>query len=308
MKKLILILLLLILVIGAASNTKLRNDFISLFYYSPCDTPIVYSIGTIDPRFNVTSEELLEDSKVAANIWNTTQSKQLFVYKPNSNFTINMVYDSRQALTSQINQLDTSLKQKQGAIDPKIAEFKKKQADFEQKVNDLNSQIEYWNSRGGAPEEEYDKLQASQKSLQEEADALNQEGKSLGQSAQEYNLNAQKLNNTINNYQQVLQNKPEEGLYEQDGSERKISIYIDISQNEFLHTLTHEMGHALGLNHNSNPKSIMYPQTTTTLEPSPEDVESLQKICVKRTVFEVAINRLNDVANILRMKLQGNER
>lgn len=305
MKRKIFILILLIAIAGGFANRTLRDDFVNLFYYSPCDTPIAYSIGIIDSRFNVTSEELLEDSKVAANIWNSTQNKQLFVYKPDSQFTINMVYDSRQALTSQINDLDNSLKQKQGAIDPKIAEFKKKQADFEQRVNTLNSQIQYWNSRGGAPKDEYDRLQSSQKSLQNEAEELNAEGKSLGQSAQEYNLNAKKLNNTINNYQQVLQYKPEEGLYEQNGNKRKISIYIDISKNEFLHTLTHEMGHSLGLDHNSNPQSIMYPQTTTVLEPSAEDIESLRKVCMKRTIFEEALDRINDISNIIKQRLEN---
>lgn len=276
------------------------------FSYSPCDTPIPYSIGTIDSRFKVSSDELLTDTKIAANVWNATQNKPLFVYDPNSKFTINLVYDSRQALTSQIDRLNSDLKQKQGSIDPKIAAFKQQQADFEKKVADLNSQIQYWNSQGGAPREVYDKLVATQKSLQAEAKDLNAQAQELGQSTEEYNLNAQQLNQTLDSYKQVLQYQPEEGLYEQRGLERKISIYIDISQDEFLHTLTHEMGHALGLDHNNNPESIMFPQTTTVLEPSVDDKTEIDAICKKRNIIDIFRERFSETITILksRMKFQ----
>lgn len=294
----------LIIAFLAAFTSSGRSLFEKIVYYSPCDWPISYSIGSIDTRFHVTPDELLTDTKAAANIWNTTENKQLFVYDPKSTFTVNMVYDSRQALTSQITKLNTDLKEQQGAIDPKIEAFKKKQANFEARVNELNKQVQYWNSRGGAPKDEYDKLIAQQKELQTEAQSLNAEAESLGQSTQEYNLNAQKLNNTIDNYKQVLQYKPEEGLYEQGGSKRKISIYIDISKDEFLHTLTHEMGHALGLDHNSNPQSIMYPQTTNVLLPSNDDISALNEICRKRTIFEVIYNRIQLVVDTLRDRMQ----
>ncbi len=307
MKKLWIFVVLVLSIVGFVGlTTQGRQLFDKIIYYSPCDTPITYSIGTIDKRFNVTPEELLTDAKAATNIWNATQNKQLFVYDPTSTFTINMVYDSRQALTSEITKLNSDLKQKQGDIDPKIAAFKKKQQDFEAKVNDLNKQVQYWNSRGGAPKEEYDKLISQQKALQAEAGSLNEEAQSLGQSTQEYNLNAQKLNQTIDNYKQVLQYRPEEGLYEQEGAKRKISIYIDISKDEFLHTLTHEFGHALGLDHNNDEKSIMYPQTTTILTPTSTEIAELSNICKKRTVFEVAVMRIKELMQILqeRMKTQ----
>lgn len=274
-----------------------------IVYFSPCDRPITYSIGTIDTRFQVTPDELLTDAKVAANVWSASQNRQLFEYDPKSTFTINMVYDSRQALTSEITKLNSDLKQKQGDIDPRITAFKKEQEDFEVRVSQLNKQVQYWNSRGGAPKDEYDKLVSQQKELQAEGQNLNEEALALGQSTQEYNLSAQKLNQTIDNYKQVLQFKPEEGLYEQEGSKRKISIYIDISKDEFLHTLAHEMGHSLGLDHNNNEASIMYPQTTTILEPSHDDISALNDICKKRTVFEIAYSRIQQFVQIIQERM-----
>ena len=304
MKKAYLAVAALILIaLGYLFRIQLLAFASPVVYYSPCDTPIAYSIGSIDSRFNVTKDELLVDAKTAANVWNTTQNKQLFSYDPKSTFTINMVYDDRQALTSKITEMNSNLKQKQGEIDPKIAAFKAQQMDFEKRVSALNERIAYWNSKGGAPKEEYDKLTSEQKGLQSEAAELNATAKALGQSANEYNSSAQVLNKTIGDYQEVLQYKPEEGLYEQDGRKKKISIYIDISQEEFLHTLTHEMGHALGLDHNSDATSIMYPQTTNILSPSKADLSALNAICEKKLITEVAVNRIREIILVLSERL-----
>lgn len=285
-------------------RVQLLSAASGFYLYSPCDTPIQYSIGTIDDGFSTTKEQLLEDAKKASKIWSDTQGKQLFAYNPESKFTINMVYDDRQALTSQITEMNGNLKEKQSQIDPQIEDFKKRQVEFEKKVTDLNSQIQYWNEHGGAPKEEYEKLLTRQEELKKEAAALNADARSLGQSTEEYNQNAKKLNNTIDTYEQVLENKPEEGLYEQEGSKKSISIYIDISHDEFLHTLTHEMGHALGLDHNSGKESIMYPQTTKILVPSNKDIEALNQICMKRPLHEVFLNRASEVMQVLQKRFQ----
>ncbi|MDO8269356.1 MAG: matrixin family metalloprotease [Candidatus Levybacteria bacterium] len=305
MKKIIVIVA---LILGLASlgiffRKESEEAFKNVFYYSPCDAPLEFTIGSIDSRFQVTRAELLADSRAAANIWSNTQGKQLFVYKPDAALKINMVYDDRQELTSKINDLDSDLKQKQGEIDPKIAAFKKKQSEFENRVNSLNEKISYWNSKGGAPKEEYDKLVAEQKSLKSEAAILNATAEELGQSTLEYNAGAQKLNQTIDDYKEVLEFKPEEGLYEQDGSEKSISIYIDVNASEFLHTLAHEMGHALGLDHQNDPKAIMYPQTTTILSPTQVEVAQLSEICKKRTIFEVALTRFQEIIEVLKERV-----
>lgn len=305
MKRLLIFSIIFVFVIsvGLLYQKPLTTFAYNVIYYSPCDNPIPYSIGSIDSRFNITKDELLKDTQRAAAIWGDTQKKPLFVHDGVSNLTINMVYDSRQALTSKITDLNSDLKAKQGTIDPQITAFKKNQVEFEQKVSSLNSRIQYWNSKGGAPKDEYDKLIAEQKSLQAEAASLNETARTLGQSTDQYNLSAQQLNQTIGDYQTVLLTKPEEGLYEQNGEKRTISIYIDIDKNEFLHTLTHEMGHALGLSHNSDVNSLMYPQTTAMLEPTAADTSELDGICMKRTVFEVGYKKVLEVFNAIQERL-----
>lgn len=307
MKKILLFLTAAILIIFPllVFRSQVESAFSRVYFYSPCDTPITYSIGKIDAGFNTTHEELLEDSKIAANIWNRTQNKTLLKYDPKSEFTVNLVYDTRQELTSKIDELATELEQKQNEIDPKIEDYKKRQLVFEQAVKELNDDISYWNEKGGAPKEEYESLIARQDELKNQAQSLNAEARSLGQETNEYNTNARALNSTIDDYKGVLVTKPEEGLYEQDGDIRKISIFIDVSHDEFLHTLTHEFGHALQLEHNTDKSSIMYPQTSASLTPSKTEIEELDKICEKKALPELFSERLKLVASLLRERFNN---
>lgn len=287
--KLLLMVLALVLVLEVQAN---RQELVELVSFSPCDTPILYHLGTVDPRFKISQQSLLSDIDAAGQIWATVHGSPLFVFDPEKGLTINLVYDERQSLSGQINSLAARLKSENGPLTQKFEEYEARVIDFKKRLEDLNSQIDYWNNRGGAPQDIYDRLISQQSDLKNLASQLNNLAKSLNLSAQKYNINVSTFNQTLASFQEVLEAKPEEGLYK--SKENTIDIYLTQSHDELVHTLAHELGHALSLSHNQNRDSIMYQMTSETLKPTDEDIANLTDVCKKRNVLEVLRDRLRE--------------
>lgn len=302
MKKLISLVVVLALVgllianINSPALAAYRHYFYDgshkLVYFSPCDNPIHYKVGTVDSKFGVSEGEFEKDVSESGQIWDKVDGRNLFVEDPKGTLTINLVFDERQNLRNQTTQLENQLKQEQNNLNPQIQAYQSEQASFKQKLADLNSQIQMWNSKGGAPEDVYKQLLQQQSDLRAEADKLNQEARSLNLSTQDYNSGVGQLNQTVNSFNALLSVKPEEGLF--DPAQNKIDIYFDNSQPELLHTLAHELGHSLGMDHNSNPKSIMYAYSTESTTPTKEDIASLSAICREKSLTELAQDFLKD--------------
>lgn len=291
MKRILFLISLLLLL---AFTAKAAFPFVnSLLSYSFCDKPISFRVDTVDPRFNLSREEFLSDINRSAQIWSTAFGKRLFVYDPKGELSINLVYDERQYLTSQIKQLENEVQSGKQSFEPKVEEYQKLSSDFKQKVNDLNKEVEFWNSKGGAPPDEYKKLISKQQDLQTQANNLNNMAKNLNTSADTYNDQIYQLNQTIASFNDTLEQRPEEGIYK--GPENRIEIYINTNKQELIHTIAHELGHALGITHVGNKAAIMYPKTTQTVTISSDDLQVLQEACRKYTILELIQIKLSQI-------------
>lgn len=269
--------------------------FDSVSMYSPCAEPIEYKIGTIDSRFELTKDELRSDIEVAADAWGAEYGKELFVYDPNASLTVNLVYDKRQDLSKQINSLKGELEIDKNAIKPEVAAYEKRVAAFNERMAKLNADIESWNASDGTSEEEYNRLKKEQEELQTEAQALNALARSLNQSSDAFSAKVGELNQTVKQFNSALTVRPEEGLY--DPNNNTISIYFHTNQEEFIHTLSHELGHALGMGHVESANAIMNTQTNTQRVPTLADLSELQRVCRERSYLEFVADRLQILYN-----------
>ena len=277
--------------------------FYSYFQKGPCETPIEYKIGAVDPRFGVSQGDFQNDINQASEIWGKAISKQLFKYDPNGSLIINLVYDTRQQITQkekilnanidQNSQTADSVKQQYSSLkeDYQIAqqEYTGQLARFNQAQDDYNNQVDYWNNAGGAPETEYNQLTIEKDNLLTQQNLLEQKRQQVNQLSDEINAFIDKYNllvdniksdvSTINN-DGLTGTQFEEGVYISDNSGTKINVYQFENKIDLVRVLAHELGHSMHLEHNTNPSSIMNPvNQNNNLILSPNDFQELKTEC-----------------------------
>lgn len=278
MKALTLIVLtILVMSVVVFTVPKFRSETIKILSYSECDTPMSYKLGTLDPKFVLSQASVVADMQNAADIWNKTYGKPLFINSPTAALTVNFVYDQRSALNTNIDQLQNQLDQKSATLQQQINFYEADVAAFEQKLANFNAQVVQINRSGGVYPDVYNSLITQQNELKVEGDSLNIRALQLNLATNDFNSKVQNLNQNVSQFNQAITRKPEEGLY--NGNDNTITIYFADNQQELIHTLAHEFGHALGMQHTDAPQSIMYPDTTSFLSVMPQDKQQLAYVC-----------------------------
>ncbi len=267
-----------------------------------CPEPFHYSIGNIDPRFGIDREDLKNDLAKAESVWEDTTKKDILRYDNSSDFKINLVFDDRQAATLKSKELEGRLETVQSLqngiskdydtlsdqYDKKKSQYESALKSYESDADAYESRVAYWNGKGGAPEDEYRKLQQDKEDLDDTASALEKQRKSLNVLVEDLNALVRKEKKVVNGYNRDVATYESEygggkafdqGVY--TGTE--IDIYQFDATDDLVLVLAHEFGHALGMEHVENPKSIMYylmsQQDIEHPVPSAEDMAALDQTC-----------------------------
>lgn len=245
---------------------------------SSSQQPLKYRIAFIDPRFQITKEQFIEVSQQAAEIWQKETGKTYFIYDSQAQLSINLIYDDHQMIKDeQQNNLDAIL-QKQEAWRIKNEEIVLNKQHVAQLSSDLNKKkvslkVEFEQyqqdlTRFNQGEHQYssaNNLKERQKQLEQKSEYIKSETNDLNFKIQTLNIKIKELNQEQSDLaalktQFKLEQKTNiqpfhKGLF----SQNQIQIYGYASLNDLRLTLAHELGHALGLKHTTDPKSLMYP-------------------------------------------------
>lgn len=268
----------------------------------PCEEPIRYSLGQIDPQFNLLPKEFKSLAAEAEAFWENSAKRNLFAYDEAAPFKISLIFDIRQMQTIDSEKLENNLKNlktqqdeliKQygslsNAYNKKLADYNSKVAEYEKRLKKYNQGVKYWNGRGGAPEDEYADLEKERKKLKELSGNLEQQRLEVNNLTTQANQIVKKENQVVEKYNAGVatykskygeSREFEKGVFDGKG----INIYQYKETDDLRLTLIHELGHALGLGHLGNPQAIMYylmsEQEIDNPVLAPEDLQALKEVC-----------------------------
>jgi predicted Zn-dependent protease len=278
--------------------------------FQACEEPLSWRIGRLDSSFGVTESRLKQIVAEAANLWSRAAGRKLLAYSESGDLAINLIYSEEQQLTEDEQRLSGQIREMRLKYYAYRIEYQKMEHEYAEKISQYNNALtkyeefvkEYkrkmsrWSSESVLPKEVDDHLKNLRKNIeywqsQEEVelDTLNTHISEMQELSTELNEYADDVNKLIHVYNKNFTDRKtfHQGVYIQAGDQKKINIYQFEDMDKLRLVLAHEIGHALGLKHVSNPQSVMYfqmgTQNSRNLNLSKEDIQAIRDRCEAAT-------------------------
>lgn len=271
-----------------------------------CNVPLSYRIGHIDERFGITHDEARVAVADAESVWEQATGRNLFTYDETGKLVVNFIYDERQEFAEEeinfrerldaaenVNSaINETYEKLVGEYDSLKAEYEHKVDAYESDLAAYNKRVAEYNAEGGAPPEVFSELETERNTLNRTLGSVNTLGRRLSELANEINQLGEQGNQLIENYNQNV-NQYNDTFAEEsreftqgDYQSSTINIYKFTDTQELELVLSHELGHALSLDHVENTESVMYDHLggqPSELRLTEEDLSEFERVCGQTT-------------------------
>jgi hypothetical protein len=248
-----------------------------------CSAPVTYSIQSIDNRFKLSEDELSQALTDAVAIWELARNTDLFQeVESNGTITIVLKFDERQKVTDILGGLNGNIESESDQIDLQRLNYKALEGQYNAAKSEYEYSLQKYYATRDSGENSLSQARQDVIKKQEKLEALRVD---LNNYAGNLNQQVAGLNSKITTFNNLGQQRGEafnEGEYVEDRGLRTIYVYEFEDRAKLVRLLTHEFGHALGLEHVSGTKSIMNEiNGSSVLTLSPQDIAELNRVCSK---------------------------
>lgn len=255
------------------------------FTYTPCSTPMVYTVGSVDKRFGLSKERVLTELTRAEKTWERYDTRNLFEYIPDSaksDVRVDFVYDSRQRglETQKAVQAESDAYAKAvRAYEGRLKIYEENSNEYNTAVKKYDADIARWNKGSRRDSTEYSRLHTEGDRIDSLYASLDKESKALEDIRDKLEPIRIALNTKIKEINKKSGEIIEDGRW--DPQEKTITIYRYDGDKELQWVLAHELGHAIGMDHVEDPKAVMYYLSSdiSEVDLSDGDKAELARVC-----------------------------
>lgn len=284
-----------------------------------CPAPLTYRLGQVDNHFTIDREEAVAELAEAEKAWEEKTGRELFQYDEAGTLVVDFVFDDRQAeanlegvernkLDEQFAETETLKKTIEGLqedYEEKTKTYEANVASYESALTRYNERVNRYNDQGGVSGGVHADLERERAVLDARLNELNADSDALNKLAQNINALGQKSNELIDDYNKQVESYNEvhgfaKEFTQGDYQDNRINIYKFSSNEELVSVLTHEFGHALGVEHVADSSAVMYyllKESGSSPVLKEADVEAFGSVCGTGNEWEFKLRQF--IKNLL---------